>query len=119
MKGTLKARRQFEQVYERGRKAVGSHLVAFVLLDAPAPGGGPATLVGIVASRKVGNAVERNRAKRVLRAAFARHRTALPPGTLIVLVARRALIEDAARSDQVAGELERLLERLQVVGGSA
>ena len=35
--------------------------------------------LGVVASKKVGNAVERARAKRRLREAFRRHRTASPP----------------------------------------
>jgi ribonuclease P protein component len=50
--------------------------------------------LGVVASKKVGNAVERARAKRRLRELFRRHRPLLPPGFApdIVLVARRAIL---------------------------
>ena len=61
-----------------------------VLQAAPQPGGGAlAPRVGFTASKRVGNAVARNRAKRRLRAAAA---SVLPlhgkPGTEYVLIAR-------------------------------
>ena len=61
-----------------------------ILQAAPCPGEGPAELrVGFTASKRIGNAVARNRAKRRLRAAAA---SVLPlhgkPGTDYVLIAR-------------------------------
>lgn len=48
--------------------------------------------VGVVASRiAVGNAVQRNRAKRRLRELFRRHQQLVPPGLDIVLTARAAM----------------------------
>lgn len=66
--------------------------------------------VAVVASRRVGGAVARNRAKRLLREAV-RH-VALQPGTDVVLVARRACA-DAGFAD-VHAELLDLAERLHV-----
>jgi ribonuclease P protein component len=68
--------------------------------------------VGIVASRKVGNAVARNRAKRVLRAALAPLRPHLKAYTRLVLVARRSMIEDGVGAATVEAELAKILEDL-------
>jgi ribonuclease P protein component len=72
--------------------------------------GGPARLA-VVASRRVGGAVPRNRAKRLLREAARQVRW--PSGMDVVLVARAA----CARSDagSVRRELEELLDNLEVV----
>jgi ribonuclease P protein component len=48
-------------------------------------------LIGITAGKKVGKAVERNRAKRWLREAVRRRLPELKPGYRIVLVARAAI----------------------------
>ena len=45
--------------------------------------------LGITVTRKVGNAVFRNRAKRVTREAFRRTRDGLPPGTDVVVIVKR------------------------------
>ena len=114
MKGTLRSRRQFTEVYDSGLKAVGRHVVAFALStsesESPRLETGPrGVAVGIVASRKVGNAVARNRAKRVLRVAYAALHPRLTAYTHLVLVARRSIIEDRVRSDELRDELEALL----------
>ena len=44
--------------------------------------------LGITASRKVGGAVERNRAKRLVREVFRLHRAKLQPGSDIVVIVR-------------------------------
>lgn len=61
---SLTRQSEFQKVYREGVKQVGHLLVVYLL---PAEG----YRRGIVASRKVGGAVQRNRAKRLLRAAMA------------------------------------------------
>lgn len=116
MKGTIKAKREFDAVYEHGRRAHGPHVVLFLL---PREKGREIlgdrfvdeTRTGVVASRRVGNAVARNRAKRVLRAALRDVNDLLPVSSRVVLVARRSLVRDGARSPEMANELRELFER--------
>ena len=127
MKGTIKSRRQFREVYDHGRRAFGPHVVVFALTPAStssprsapqqASGVGPdegadAVRVGIVASRKVGGAVRRSRAKRVLRAAWRPLLSYLPAGSRVVLVARRSLVDENVRSTALRDELAGLLARI-------
>ena len=93
---------QFQETYDQNRRWHGRYMVLF-LRTAP-----DASLrLGVVASKKVGNAPERARAKRRLREAFRRHRAAFTATTDdVVLVARRSIL--AAPWDDVVAELFKL-----------
>ena len=113
MNGTLKTRRQFDRVYSAGQKAVGRNLVVFAL---PSPETeGSDLLVGVVASRKVGNAVHRNRAKRRIRAAFKLVQPRIERPAWIVLVSRAAAAEGATRSADLVEEMDRLLRNVGLI----
>ena len=47
----------------------------------------PLTRLGVIASRRVGNAVVRNRGKRIIRRLF-KHRSLLPAGSQLVVILR-------------------------------
>jgi ribonuclease P protein component len=83
----LQHSRQFRQVYDRGRRHAGKQ---FVLLVLAAPAG--PRQVGIVTSRQVGNAVARNRARRLLREAYRLHQHQLQDHLQLVMVARPAIV---------------------------
>ena len=94
--GRLRRRSEFLRVAASGRKAP----VKGLILQARATGNGRLNVdgdadlwLGITVSRKVGKAVDRNRARRRLRAAA---RSVLPalaaPGTDYVLIGRRATL---------------------------
>ena len=75
----------------------------------------PVTRLTVVASKKVGSAVRRNRAKRLLREAA--RRAAWSPGHDVVLVARADTATAHARD--VAAEVRELARRLDLVGHDA
>ena len=86
----LRRNNDFRAVREQGRRHDGG---AFLLTWCLRPGPTGPARVGVVASRAaVGGAVQRNRAKRRLRALYRRHQALLPPGTDLVLTARVAML---------------------------
>ncbi|MDL2219479.1 ribonuclease P protein component [Ruminococcaceae bacterium OttesenSCG-928-O06] len=94
----------FLRAYRRGKSYVHPHVVLYVNKNRAGK-----TRVGITASKKLGNAPTRNRARRVLRSALTQ---VLPPnaGSVdVVLVARAATA--AQNSTQVAKTLRKLMQK--------
>lgn len=98
----VRKRADFELIYKTGFKRSGRLMTMFTRERET----GPARL-GIAATRKMGAAVERNRAKRLVRELF-RHNK---PGTSldVVIVPRREML--AAPFDRVEAEFLALLSR--------
>jgi len=98
----IRRRPEFERVYNEGARISGRFMTVFVLAN------GQATpRCGIAATRKLGRAVERNRAKRLAREIFRRHKIAA--GYDIVIVPRREMLDAPFAS--LEADYDRAIER--------
>ena len=110
----LREEAEVRQVRSRGRAWADGPLVARVLPNpAAGPGadsGAPPNRYAVVAGKKVGGSVQRNRAKRLVREAIRRLHPRLAPGHDVVVVVRGTLEEmpDQATAQAV---LERIVRR--------
>lgn len=109
MSTNLRGSNDFQRVYKTGKRYEGHLLTVFVL-----PNSLPQHRLGITASRKaLGKAVDRNRAKRLLREAFRLTRPHLDRLTRKydwVLNARRSLLSLEGR--RPSEEFERMIDRV-------
>ena len=100
-------RRDFQRIQSRGMR-LGGHLLlimAFKQQGAPKP-----ARLGITASRKSGESVQRSRIKRILREAFRLHPGIFPPGVDIVVIAREGA--DVLTLAEATAELKKAAARL-------
>lgn len=81
----IRRRPEFQRVYDTGARAHGKFMTVFT-----AANGSQSPRLGVAATRKIGSAVDRNRAKRLAREIFRRHKVAA--GLDIVVVPRREML---------------------------
>ncbi|WP_346355146.1 ribonuclease P protein component [Azotosporobacter soli] len=86
--GRLHDNSQFQTVYRTGRSVANRMAVLHLVPNEQA-----ISRIGFAAGKRLGNAVVRNRVKRLLREAYRLQQFRVKPGFDMVLVGRQALIE--------------------------
>lgn len=82
----IRKRPEFQRVYDSGAKVHGRFMTVFA-----APNGSPVARLGVAATRRIGSAVIRNRAKRLARELFRRYK--LATGLDVIVVPRREMLD--------------------------
>lgn len=84
----IKAKKEFQSVYEKGHSVVDGLSVFYVL-----PSENEMTKIGFAVGKKIGNAVIRNHIKRMMREVFRMHKAELKLHFRVIWVARKKLAQ--------------------------
>ena len=99
----LRLKKEFEAVFDAGRKTVTRDLVTWNLVADDRQ-----KKIGLMVSKKTGGAVKRNRLKRLLREAFRLNSRKLKEGTrLIVYPKAGCAVDNLARAEKALDEVRR------------
>ncbi|MBR4950815.1 MAG: ribonuclease P protein component [Clostridia bacterium] len=102
---TLKENHLFNRAYRKGRCFSGKYVALYCLKNQNRN----ETKIGITVSKNRGNAVKRNRIKRIIRESYRVFAPFIKEGNIIVIVARQPCVD--AHVSVVTSELEALLEK--------
>jgi len=87
----LRSQQDFQEVRKRGKTfRTGYFFLQLLIRETKDPA---LRRIGIITSRRVGNAVKRNRARRIIREIFRENQNALPPACDLVVVMRNTYDE--------------------------
>ena len=110
----------YGKTYKKGKSYVGKLVAVYVLKDLAAarlakanPEKKQINRLGLSVSKKIGTAVKRNRAKRIIRAGYSTIEKSLKKGYLIVISAKPGIVE--CKSQDIAKELKYAMKKLEMI----
>lgn len=106
----LKHRADFNEIRSQGRKVVGSQVILIYIKHRDS---GQAPKIGFSAGKRIGNAVKRNRAKRLVREAVKEYLASITPGSLCLFIVRHRIND--ATLEEVTRTVEKLLKNARLI----
>ena len=110
----------YNKAYRQGKHFFGRYVCVYVLKDLKAkklqkdhPQKIVVNRLGLSVSKKIGGAVQRNRAKRIIRAGYSEIQESLKTGNLIVISAKPEIA--GKKSTDIAKELRYAFRKLQMI----
>ena len=104
---SLNKNKNFKYVYNRGKNVVSPILVTYVVKNKLG-----INRIGITTSKKIGNAVERNRARRIIKVAYRNCYSQIKTGYDLVFVARNKTVK--SNSNQIYDVMKLHLSHLNI-----
>ena len=102
-KQNLKNKKEFGLVFSAGKKKVGKYIIVYMM-----PKKQGKNRLGVIVKKNIGNAVQRNRIKRVLREVWRNKGEQFISGHDVVILAKRRIIEVSFQD--IESELENLIK---------
>ena len=107
-KNILRGKENFSRIYKKGNSVGGKYVVIFYLQNNL-----PYNRTAFLASKKVGNSVSRNRARRLMKEAFRLRNFELVSGYDLIFIARNTI--SSKKCDDVKQSLENSLSKTGVI----
>jgi ribonuclease P protein component len=104
--GILRNKNDFSALYNKGKSAGGKYVVLFYRKNRL-----PERRRAFLASKKVGNSVRRNRARRLMKESYRTFENELPTGYDVLFIARNTIIGDGVKCASVEASMRALLQK--------
>ena len=108
-KEVLRGKKDFGRLYKRGKSVADRYVVVIFLKNEL-----PYTRTAVLASKKVGNSVTRNRAKRLIKESLRTINGEMTPGYDLILIARNSI--NGRKCKDVEESLKRCLKKANLIG---
>jgi len=104
----IRKQKDFNRLYKKGRSVGEKYVVVFFVAN-----GLPYRRKALLASKKVGKSVVRNRARRLMRESYRHLQDRLPQGMDFLFVARNTIV--GTKQQEVEASMERALKKGKIL----